>query len=202
MWGREAGRARPRVVRLQPMNPACLCLRVDGEGRHAVNGSDTSACKLLSTQHPSYRHTHAHSHTHTHTHTQTPHSDCPFADINECTSGDHDCPDGSICSNTDGSFTCNCVYGSLQGDACYGWCTRSDANTATHMHACTHAQHCCIQHVTTSRLTAPLALPVHSCAAIQQHVCVTHVALLQPLWLVDQHLSKIQGRSPMQRTQQ
>ena len=40
-------------------------------------------------------------------------------DINECTSGDHDCPDGSICSNTDGSFTCNCVYGSLQGDACY-----------------------------------------------------------------------------------
>ena len=56
------------MLRLQPMNTACLCLRVDGEGRHAVNGSDTSACKLLSTQHPSYRHTHAHSHTHTHTH--------------------------------------------------------------------------------------------------------------------------------------
>ena len=72
MWGREAGRARPRVVRLQPMNPACLCLRVDGEGRQVVNESDTSACKLLSTHHPSYRHTHAHSHTHV----QTPHSDC------------------------------------------------------------------------------------------------------------------------------
>ncbi|EGD77163.1 hemagglutinin/amebocyte aggregation factor [Salpingoeca rosetta] len=40
-------------------------------------------------------------------------------DIDECATGQHNCPDGAICSNTDGSFTCNCEYGTLSGGECY-----------------------------------------------------------------------------------
>ncbi|EGD74786.1 hypothetical protein PTSG_07019 [Salpingoeca rosetta] len=39
-------------------------------------------------------------------------------DIDECSTGEHDCVDGAVCTNTPGSFTCACVYGSLSGGQC------------------------------------------------------------------------------------
>ena len=42
------------------------------------------------------------------------------SDIDECSTGEHNCVAGAICTNTDGSFTCACVYGTLSGGECYG----------------------------------------------------------------------------------
>ena len=44
-----------------------------------------------------------------------------FTDINECTTSAHDCHAEAICSNTDGSFTCNCNQGYTgDGEHCAG----------------------------------------------------------------------------------
>ena len=44
-----------------------------------------------------------------------------FTDINECTTSAHDCHAEAICSNTDGSFTCNCNQGYTgDGEDCAG----------------------------------------------------------------------------------
>ena len=44
-----------------------------------------------------------------------------LVDINECTAGTHNCPANSVCSNTEGSFTCICNEGyRLIGGVCQG----------------------------------------------------------------------------------
>ncbi|CAH3180750.1 unnamed protein product, partial [Porites evermanni] len=44
-----------------------------------------------------------------------------FTDINECTTSAHDCHAEAVCSNTDGSFTCNCNQGYTgDGEDCAG----------------------------------------------------------------------------------
>ena len=46
---------------------------------------------------------------------------CTCSDINECTSQSHNCHPLSICTNTDGSFQCECVSGySGDGHVCTG----------------------------------------------------------------------------------
>ena len=44
-----------------------------------------------------------------------------LSDINECTTGGHNCDVYAECANTDGSFTCTCKTGySGDGDKCDG----------------------------------------------------------------------------------
>ena len=44
-----------------------------------------------------------------------------FADVNECTTGEHKCDANADCNNTDGSFECTCKAGySGNGFYCIG----------------------------------------------------------------------------------
>ena len=46
---------------------------------------------------------------------------CPFADVDECSGGNHKCQ--HKCMNTRGSFECQCSNGFILGDdgaSCYG----------------------------------------------------------------------------------
>ena len=46
---------------------------------------------------------------------------CSFLDINECTSGTHNCDSNAACTNTAGSFICACNSGfSGNGTSCTG----------------------------------------------------------------------------------
>lgn len=45
-----------------------------------------------------------------------------LSDVNECSTGDHECISPALCVNTDGSYYCNCPYGDIDsaGTACDG----------------------------------------------------------------------------------
>ena len=48
-----------------------------------------------------------------------------FSDVNECSDGSHRCDMSAICTNTDGSHTCECDIGYLgDGHICSGKATK------------------------------------------------------------------------------
>ena len=56
----------------------------------------------------------------------------PDIDADECTIGSHDCDMSANCTNTEGSFTCQCITG-YYGD---GYNCTSEFLSQIHVHLC------------------------------------------------------------------